>query len=124
MAVKKDLTKDERVKKEISRVKRFYKELPKDILQVVDGLVVQAARHRVKLDDYWEDINTNGETEMFSQSPNTDPYERERPVVRHYFQTDKQYQAIMKQLGDYIPKKPQEPKDKDDGFESFVMSRD
>lgn len=104
MAAKKELTIEERVKKEIRRIKRFYKDLPKDTLQVAEGLIVQAARHRVDLDDMWEDMKENGKVEMFSQSEKTDPYERERPVVRQYYTTDKLFQSIMQQLSDYIPK--------------------
>lgn len=44
MAIKKELTKEERVKKEINRLKRIYKEMPKDTLMVVEGLIVEAKR--------------------------------------------------------------------------------
>lgn len=47
MASKKELTKEERVNKEIRRLKRIYKELPKDTLMVVEGLIVEAADLRV-----------------------------------------------------------------------------
>lgn len=124
MATKKELSKEERVKKEIRRIKRIYKDLPKDTLQVVDGLIVEAADLRIRLEDIREDLDENGYDEMFSQSENQEPYERERPAARRYIAMNKNYQSIMKQLSDHIPKKPVEPKEKEDGFESFVMSRD
>ncbi|QKE71868.1 hypothetical protein HPK19_03195 [Arthrobacter citreus] len=123
MVAKKELTKDERVKKEIQRLKRIYKDLPKDTLNVVDGLIVEAADLRIRLEDIRQDLDENGYDEMFSQSPTQEPYERERPVARRYISMNKNYQSIMKQLGDYIPKKTVESKEKDDGFESFVMDR-
>ena len=49
------------------------------------------------------DIQENGETEMFSQSDKTDPYERERPAARLFTATDKNYQSIIKQLNDLCP---------------------
>ena len=124
MANKKELSKDERVSKEIKRLKRIYKDLPKDTLMVVEGLIVEAADLRIRLEDIRKDLDENGYDEMFSQSENQDPYERERPQARRYIAMNKNYQSIMKQLGDYIPKKPVEQKEKGDGFEEFVMSRD
>ncbi|WP_237981762.1 hypothetical protein [Bacillus thuringiensis] len=124
MAIKKELTKEERVKKEINRLKRIYKEMPKDTLMVVEGLIVEAADLRVRLEDIRKDLDENGYDEMFSQSENQDPYERERPAARRYIAMNKSYQTIMKQLGDYIPKKPVETKSQSDGFEEFVATRD
>ncbi|MEJ9130642.1 hypothetical protein P4408_14320 [Bacillus thuringiensis] len=124
MAIKKELTKEERVKKEVNRLKRIYKEMPKDTLLVVEGLIVEAADLRVRLEDIRKDLDENGYDEMFSQSENQEPYERERPQARRYISMNKNYQSIMKQLGDYVPKIPPEPKKKDDGFESFVNKRD
>ncbi|MEC2708140.1 hypothetical protein P9Z39_21035 [Bacillus thuringiensis] len=124
MAIKKELTKEERVKKEINRLKRIYKEMPKDTLMVVEGLIVEAADLRVRLEDIRKDLDEKGYDEMFSQSENQDPYERERPAARRYIAMNKSYQTIMKQLGDYIPKKPVETKPQSDGFEEFVATRD
>lgn len=125
MATKKDLSKDERVSKEIKRLKRIYKDLPKDTLMVVEGLIVEAADLRIRLEDIRKDLDENGYDEMFSQSENQEPYERERPQARRYIAMNKNYQSIMKQLGDYIPKpEPKKKDDKGDGFEEFVMGRD
>lgn len=123
MAKKKELTKDERVNKEINRLKQIYKEMPKDTLMVVEGLIVEAADLRVRLEDIRKDLDENGYDEMFSQSENQEPYERERPQARRYIAMNKSYQTIMKQLGDYIPKKPIENKEEDDGFDDFVVNK-
>ncbi|ARW38094.1 MULTISPECIES: hypothetical protein [Bacillus] len=123
MPKKKELTKEERVKKEISRLKRIFKEMPKDALAVVDGLIVEAADLRVRLEDIRKDLDENGYDELFSQSEDQVPYERERPQARRYIQMNKNFQSIMKQLGDYIPKPQKEIKEDDDGFNDFVNSR-
>ncbi len=88
---------------EIKRLKKIYKDLPKNQSAVCEGLIVQAARLRVRLDQLWADIQENGETEMFTQSERTDPYERERPAARLFTATDKNYQSIIKQLNDLCP---------------------
>lgn len=124
MAIKKELTKEERVKKEVNRLKRIYKEMPKDTLMVVEGLIVEAADLRVRLEDIRKDLDENGYDEMFSQSENQEPYERERPQARRYISMNKNYQSIMKQLGDYVPKIPPKPKGNSDGFDEFVNGRD
>lgn len=124
MAKKKELTKEDRVKKEISRLKKIFKEMPKESMAVVEGLIVEAADLRVRLEDIRKDLDENGYDELFSQSEEQIPYERERPQARRYIQMNKNYQSIMKQLGDYIPKPQKEtPTEFDDGFESFVNSR-
>lgn len=125
MASAKELSKDERVKKEVNRLKRIYKTLPKDTLMVVEGLIHEAADLRIRLEIIRLDLDENGYDEMFSQSDTQEPYERERPAARRYISMNKSYQTIMKQLGDYIPKPaPKAEKEKDDGFESFAARRD
>ena len=94
---------DRAVKKEIARLKKIYAEIdPKD-KAVVDGLIVQAARLRASLDALWDDICTKGDTELFSQSDKTEPYERERPAARLFNTRDKNYQTIIKLLNDRLP---------------------
>ncbi|NAP01319.1 hypothetical protein FRY77_35855 [Halomonas sp. MG34] len=122
MAVKKDLSKDARVKREYNRLKKLYKEIPPDTLKVVDGLITQTARLRILLNDMWDDLKENGDTEMFSQSDKTEPYERERPIARLYNSRDAAYQKAIKQLTDLLPA-PSTPAVNDDGFESFVNDR-
>ena len=118
---KKELTKDERVKKEVKRLRQIYNDLPKDTLHIMEGLIVEAADLRVRLEDIRKDLDENGYDEMFSQSETQEPYERERPQARRYVALNKNYQSIMKQLGDYIPKA--KPKEQDDGFDEFLGRR-
>lgn len=121
MARKKELTKNERVLKEVERLRRIFKDMPKDNLEMVEGLIVEAADLRIRLEDIRSDLDINGYDEMFSQSESQEPYERERPQARRYISMNKNYQSIMKQLGDYIPKNV--VKVEDDGFDTFVGDR-
>lgn len=117
---KKNLSRDKRVKQEYDRLVKLYKDIPSDTLKVVDGLLIQSARARIMLNDMWKDIDENGDTEMFTQSANTPPYERERPVARLYNTRDTNYQRVMKQLGELLPKGETKV---DDGFDDFVNYR-
>lgn len=96
-------TKKDPVKAEINRLNRIYKGLPKNQYEVAKGLIVQAARLRARLDELWADIQANGETELFTQSASTEPYQRERPAARLFTSTDKNYQSIIKQLNELTP---------------------
>lgn len=91
------------VEMEIARLSEIFADIPQDKRRVVEGLIAQAARLRILLDRAWEDIQTKGDTEMFSQSPNTEPYERERPVARLFNARDKNYQTTIKMLIDMLP---------------------
>ena len=121
VAIKQELTINERIKKEANRLKRIYKNIDKDNKAIIDGLIQRAAYMRVMLEDWEKDILENGYYEMFTQSLTTPPYERERPVTRLYNTMNKNYQSIIKQLSDLVPKP--EPKQEDDGFDDFVNGR-
>src|SRR5699024_12370231 len=75
---------------------------------VVSGLITQAARLRVLLDEMWEDITNGGDYDLFSQSEKVEPYERERPVAKLYNSRDQSYQKVIKQLVELLPKEEQQ----------------
>lgn len=106
---------------EEKRLRKIYKNIDADNKAIIDGLMQRAAYMRITLEDWERDIDENGYFEMFTQSEKTDPYERERPVIRLYNTMNKNYQSIIKQLSDLVPK--YEPEPKDDGFDDFVMKR-
>ena len=83
----------------------------------LDRLLEQAARCKVLLDLECEDISLNGLTEPFSQSPNTPPYDRERPVAHLYIAHEKNYLAILKALDGVVPQEA--PKTETDPLEQF-----
>ena len=88
---------------EIDRLTALYQGLPPKQFALAEGLIIQAARLRVRLDKLWAELTEKGETEWFTQSDKTDPYERERPASRTFTATDKSYQSIIKRLNDMLP---------------------
>ena len=118
-----ELPKDERIRREKARLTKMYADVPPRSKGIVDGLIQRAAYMRVTLEVYEADLDAGGYVEMFSQSDKIKPYERERPVARLYNTLNKNYQSIMKQLSDLLPKETK-PQEEDDGFESFVGGRD
>jgi hypothetical protein len=121
MAKKEELTIDERIKKEKNRLVKIYKEVGKDNKAIIDGLIQRAAYMRITLEDWEKDITINGYFEMFTQSDKMVPYERERPVARLYNTMNGNYQKIIKQLSDLVPKEKKVVAN--DGFDDFVDSR-
>lgn len=90
-------------KSEVKRLSKIFELLPLNTLEVAQGLIIQAARHRVRLDYLWADIQENGETETFCQSERVEPYERKRPVTELYATTDTNYLKIMAKLLELVP---------------------
>lgn len=101
---------ESRVLIEQERLKKLFSDIPKNQLEIAEGLVTQAARLRILLDDNWRDILENGEYEKFSQSENQKPYDRKRPIVENYDNRDKTYKDIVKQLNDLLPRQNLENK--------------
>lgn len=114
---------NERITSEKRRLKKFLTDVSPDKKKAADGLISRAAFMLVTLEEYEKDLITNGHTEMFSQSPNTDPYERERPVARLYNSLIKNYQACMKTLFDMLPEKPADSSGDDPTYNKFFSGK-
>lgn len=107
------------VESEVQRLTELYKELPPKKFALAEGLIDQAARLRVRLDTLWAEIEANGDIEFFTQSKEkSDPYERERPCAKLFTATDKNYQAIIKQLDGMLP--PESTKSFAEEFKELV----
>lgn len=122
MAIKKELTREEKIQKEVRRLNTIYKDVPKENKSIIEGLIQRAAYMRITLEEMEKDLSEGGYVEYFTQSEKTEPYERERPVARLYNTMNKNYQSIIKQLSDLVPKA--EVKNKGDGFDEFISERD
>ena len=101
---KQQTAKKRRISAEEKRIRASYADIPENLKNVADGLIRRAAYMRITLEDYEGDLDERGYVEEFSQSEKTKPYERERPVARLYNQMNKNYQSIIKQLADLLPK--------------------
>jgi len=120
MPNKKELTKNDKIKKEIRRLKRIYKDLEGRKKQVVDGLINEAAYMKATLEELKVMIDEKGPIDEMSQGSYS--ILREHPAVKTYNTMIQRYTTVIKQLADLLPKEL--PKEDDDGFESFVSERD
>lgn len=95
------LEKEKKIKQEINRVKKIYKDFPKDKVKVLDGLIQEVSFMKISLEEMREDLLSNGLTETFEQG--SQRFERERPQVKIYTTFMQRYSGVMKQLIDLLP---------------------
>ena len=119
------MEREKRIKREVNRLEKIFKDVDDSKKKTVEGLIQRAAYQRISLEDFEEDLTENGFVEMFQQGKDQDPYERKRPTADLYNTMNTSYQKAMKQLTDLLPKDDgsNKKKDNDDGFDDFVNSR-
>lgn len=104
MATKKTKpTEKSREQAEYDRLNELYRNIPPNKKSLVEGLLWQAARLRVSLDDLWEDLKEHGNVEMFQQKYDGVEFQRERPESKIFAVRDKSYLAIIKKLDELLP---------------------
>lgn len=87
---------------EYERLSKLFADIPPNKRDLVDGLLDQAARHRVTLNECWADIVKNGRTEV-RRKTNGEEAEVERDISKIFTATDRAYQSIMKILAELLP---------------------
>ncbi len=102
MATKKDLTKDQKIKREINRLKRVFRDLDKNKLQTVESLIRNAAFMAVSLEELQEIINEEGYTVEYQNGANQSGTKQSDAVKTHIAMT-KNHAAIIKQLCELVP---------------------
>lgn len=111
-------TVESRIKTEVKRLTGIFQDIDPKRKSTTEGLIQRAAFMRVQLEDLELEINANGFTEEFSQG-NQDPYLRERPTSKIYNTLNANYQKIIKQLTDLLPKEDPDSRSGGDDFDNF-----
>ena len=102
MATRKELTKDQKIKREISRLKRVFKDLDKNKLQTVESLIKNAAFMAVSLEELQDIINEEGYVVEYQNGENQHGTKLSDAVKTHIAMT-KNHASIIKQLTDLVP---------------------
>lgn len=102
MAISDTLSREERISKEIKRLKALLKHVQPDRLKAAEGVINRIAFMQITLEDLEDDINLNGTYEPFSQTESI-VYDRERPAAKIYNTTIKNYTSACRQLLDLLP---------------------
>ena len=102
MATKKELTKEEKIKREISRLKRALRDLDKNKLTIVEPLIKSAAFMAVSLPELEKAINSDGYTTTYQNGK--DQYgTRQSDEVKTLLAMQKNLTAAVKTLADIAP---------------------
>jgi len=107
MKSKPDLTKDEKIFKEIRRLKSIFKQLDKNKLATVISLINNAAFMAVSLDELQEIINRDGYTEEYQNGEFQSGSKQSEAVKTHIAMT-KNLTVIIKQLSELAPSAKQQ----------------
>lgn len=97
-----DINKDTKIKKEIARLRKVFRNLDKNKLQTVENLIKNAAFMAVSLDEIQEIINLEGYTETYQNGENQSGTKQNEAVKIHIAMT-KNYSAVIKQLCELVP---------------------
>lgn len=89
------------IKKEVTRLRKLYKTLPKDRQAAVEGLIHEAAFMRATMDEARQIINREGVLENFEQGKQK--LLREHPAAKIYTSLVQRYATVCKQLVDLLP---------------------
>jgi hypothetical protein len=118
----KELSKDDRIRKEFNRLKRIFKTLPKDQLTSVQSLMKNAAFMAVTLEDLQQAINENGVISEYKNGENQFGTKKS-PEVDVYNTMIKNYSSVVKQLCDFLPDQSDgKNREKKDALMDFVKS--
>lgn len=90
-----------RQKKEYNRIKKIYKNLPKEQLEISKKLIERAAYMLVSLEDMEAKISEDGLVVTMPQG--NYEIERAHPLLQPYNAMVKNYNATIKQLNDISP---------------------
>lgn len=112
-----EIEKEKQIKKEIRKLRRLFKNLPKDKMKAADGLIQEAAFMKVTLEETRHVIDQEGILEKFEQG--SQKFLREHPATKVYNTMIQRYATVCKQLFDMIPD-PETGKQAEDELMAFV----
>ena len=112
--------KEAMVKKELTRLKKIFSDLPKDKMDTCESLIQNAAFMHATLADLQLTINKDGAVSVYQNGENQWGTKKS-PEVDIYNTMIKNHMNIIKQLSDMLPRDVS--KEADDGFDDFVAMR-
>lgn len=118
MQNKPEKTKDELILATYRKMRRFFKNLDKDRMEIADKLCKKAAFMDVTLNELQEKITEEGAV-IEGVNGNGFKVKMDNPAIRSYNTMFKNYSAAMKQLIELLPETGQYS----DKFMTFVMGR-
>ena len=113
--------KEKKIKTELNKIKKKFKEIPSDKKDFYLGLMQRAAFMKITLEELELIMNRDGAVEWFEQG--VQKMWRESPSAKVYNQMIRNYQNTLKQLEAILPDDKSKVVESDDGFNSFVQAK-
>ena len=120
MAKKKEIGKDDLVKREIDRLTKLFKDIETNKRLTAKGLIEEASFMKATLAELKKSIDENGPIDEMPQGDYS--ILREHPALKSYNTMVKNYTSIIDKLLGLLPKDVKVV-DEDDGFDDFVNIR-
>jgi len=117
---KQELSKDELIKREITRLTNLFKEIDKNKRLTAKGLIEEAAYMRITLQELKKEIDKSGPIDVMPQGEYS--ILREHPALKSYNTMVQRYTNVIDKLTNLFPKNDIK-KEIDDGFEDFIESK-
>ncbi len=111
--------KKKKIKQEVSRLKRIFKQLDKNTFSLVQNLINEAAFMSVTLEENRQHIEKNGVKELYMNGKGQFGY-KESVESKNYNTMMKNYTNVIKQLIDFLPK--EEKKNAGEDLLKFIAS--
>lgn len=105
---------------DIERIKKIFEEIDEERKILAFELIEELIFMKKTLNDCKTHINERGTIELFTQGPNS--YDRETPAMKTYNSTIKNYNIVMKQLLDILPKAEPKLSKSTEEFLKFIDS--
>ncbi|GHU92964.1 hypothetical protein FACS1894208_01320 [Clostridia bacterium] len=102
MAKKAELSKEQKIKREIARLNKVFRDLDKNKRDTVDSLIKNTAFMAVSLEELQEIINTEGYETEYQNGENQFGKKQSEAVKTHIAMT-KNHAQIMRTLADLAP---------------------
>ncbi len=115
--------KQKRIKKEIGRLRKLFKEIDENKKKLVDSTIADVAFMTVTMQDLREKIVRDGTTVEYKNGENQWGV-KQSPDAQMYLQMSQKQTQAMKILVDCLPKTPSKPVAKEDSFDDFVNGRE
>ena len=116
------LEKNRRIKKEIGRLKRLFKDIDESKKKLVQTTIEDVAFMTITMQDLRENIVRTGTTVEYKNGANQYGF-KQSPDAQLYLQMSQKQTQAMKILIDCMPKSERISKVPDDDFDSFVHER-
>lgn len=116
------LEKTKQIKREVTRLKRLFKEIDENKKKLVFATIEDVAFMTVTMQDLREKIVREGTTCSYKNGENQYGT-KQSPDAQLYLQMSQKQTQAMKILVDCLPKTQKETPGKEDDFKDFVMRR-